>query len=643
MKGTLRILLIGALCLLMLCASCALAQEDGTPGEAECTHSQATLTGEERENVTFSSLDDGTHRKSFTLVGYMHCDECGTDYEVREEDAYEDEAHTFENGKCTECGYVCVHTNNNVLQTTSRGVYEQVDEWTHRASTRVTTTKQCVSCGHTWTEEEIVAGILREHSFNKEGVCSCGYKNVCTHEHIVSYWDYDYSEESVTVVSYTEYRHTFYADLVEYSQCLDCSTWFDPKVLKSHQLVTEVHDYEGNSTTCWLCGYKKAEKICSHAHVEKEQYIPHYGDEIKFEIIDGQTHRITGDLYEDTYCTDCGKYLNDDSQLVEKNVQRTEEHEFGYGNVCKFCGYVNANPCKHENTVTETDYNLYVNFTAVSETEHSIDMYEMQSVHCADCGLFLSGRNTGNVIKRSEPHYWNEKGVCELCEYAAQKEGPAAEATPAPTAAPTATPTATSASAPESNANQTGTTKRASIHSNEDVLFAPTPEPEEEEILPMVQTLMGAAQAAQEQGAQVSVEIVGAIEVMPAEEYAAMKTLSVQEQILVTLSSIGFDEVVKAASSSMNLTFSQQAQTLREQINARTSKLTEEGSEALREQIAEYFPIEEITAEGPTYSYFVIELRIEVDGVPRIERYGFRLDEESGEWIFVSLSMLEAE
>ena len=51
--------------------------------------------------------------------------------------------------------------------------------------------------------------------------------------------------------------------------------------------------------------------------------------------------------------------------------------------------------------------------------------------------------------------------------------------------------------------------------------------------------------------------------------------------------------------------------------------------------------MQEISANGVTYSYFVLDLRIEVDGVVRIERYGFRLGEETGEWIFVALSTLD--
>ena len=47
--------------------------------------------------------------------------------------------------------------------------------------------------------------------------------------------------------------------------------------------------------------------------------------------------------------------------------------------------------------------------------------------------------------------------------------------------------------------------------------------------------------------------------------------------------------------------------------------------------------METVTIDGQEYTWFTIDLEVNVDGVIRIERYGFRLEGES--WIFAKLEI----
>ena len=156
----------------------------------------------------------------------------------------------------------------------------------------------------------------------------------------------------------------------------------------------------------------------------------------------------------------------------------------------------------------------------------------------------------------------------------------------------------------------------------------------------MVEKLVETVSQAEASGSEVKVEVVGAQQVMTETEYEQLKTLPVQEQVLVTLASIGFEEVVNAAVETMNnVELSDNALKLMDTVSARMTAASTEEREEMETKLAKYFPVREIEVGGVTYPYFVMELQVEVDGVLTIQRYGFRMD-ENGEWVFVMLSEL---
>ena len=112
------------------------------------------------------------------------------------------------------------------------------------------------------------------------------------------------------------------------------------------------------------------------------------------------------------------------------------------------------------------------------------------------------------------------------------------------------------------------------------------------------------------------VELLGTEEIFSDKEYAEVTKLPLQEQILVTLSSVGCDQIAQSIINSLNLTLSSKANELTAQLGS-TEKLTARECE---QKLAETFPAYQVKVNGVTQNY----------------HFGFRLD-ENGEWMLVHL------
>ena len=109
----------------------------------------------------------------------------------------------------------------------------------------------------------------------------------------------------------------------------------------------------------------------------------------------------------------------------------------------------------------------------------------------------------------------------------------------------------------------------------------------------------------------------------------------------MTLASIGLEDVVQSALTSMDMTLSAEAETLTAQVAERFAAMGEEERAQVEEKLTQLFPKTEVTVGGVTYEYFVVDLEITVDGKVRVERYGFRYDEELGQWLFEKLDLVD--
>ena len=139
-------------------------------------------------------------------------------------------------------------------------------------------------------------------------------------------------------------------------------------------------------------------------------------------------------------------------------------------------------------------------------------------------------------------------------------------------------------------------------------------------------------------GKETSIEIRNVEKVITETEKVVFDTLPAKEQVLVLLSSIGYETEVASALSSMDMTLSEDAVALTASIQERLANASEEEKAAFEQMLTDSFPVETITIDGVEYEYFVIELIVDIDGDVHVERYGFRFD-ENGEWIFSKLSI----
>lgn len=110
-----------------------------------------------------------------------------------------------------------------------------------------------------------------------------------------------------------------------------------------------------------------------------------------------------------------------------------------------------------------------------------------------------------------------------------------------------------------------------------------------------------------------------------------------QEQLLTFLAVVGIQPQASDALSQVQENMSDETSAIQEQIKQRIATMSEAERTAFEDALMEYFPMETVTIDGQEYTWFTIDLEVNVDGVIRIERYGFRLEGES--WIFAKLEI----
>ena len=155
----------------------------------------------------------------------------------------------------------------------------------------------------------------------------------------------------------------------------------------------------------------------------------------------------------------------------------------------------------------------------------------------------------------------------------------------------------------------------------------------------MVETLVTVVDTIAKEDASASIQIVNVERVVTTEEKQALDTLPVKEQILTFLSVIGFEEQVDAALETTGEALSESAQALKAQIQERIAAMSEEEYAAFEEALLTSFPQQTVEVDGVEYTFFVIELEVRVGDTVRIERYGFRQEDEA--WIFTRLEIAE--
>ena len=390
----------------------------------------------------------------------------------------------------------------------------------------------------------------------------------------------------------------------------------EEEVLSSGLIRTQKHNWDSEGI-CWVCG---AKNICTHENLRTLTYERSVSGT---DNGDG-THTEIYDTVRQQHCEDCDMWTEE--EVLSSGLTRTQKHSWDSEGICWVCDAKNT--CTHQRVV-ETDgwrYDTAV-FKDNGDGKTHTASYELWTVKmCPTCGWF--NWDTETFVKNSTTveEHWFKNGYCTEC----LADEPAATATPAPAKTP--------APSGGNSGNGGGTTVK---QPEADVEFVATPEPEATAAPEMVSTLLDTIAQAETEGSEVTVEVVGAQEVFSETEYEQLKTLPAQEQMLVTLASIGLEDVVQSALASMNVTLSEEAEALTAQVAERFAAMGEEERAQVEEKLAQLFPKTQVTVGEKTYEYFVIDLQITVDGMVRVERYGFRYDEELGQWVFEKLDLID--
>lgn len=169
---------------------------------------------------------------------------------------------------------------------------------------------------------------------------------------------------------------------------------------------------------------------------------------------------------------------------------------------------------------------------------------------------------------------------------------------------------------------------------------APTPAPvvnlvqvEKKPLAEALEDMGGQIEALQQDAAkQVVVNIVNLEKIATQQEMEALRALSITDQMLVLVSAMGYGSEVAAAQLAGSVHISSEANALIASMAQRIQTMSQDERAAFEQVLKESFAVERVQKDGVWQEYFVIELMVTVDGVSRVERYGFRFDGKAWEF-----------
>ena len=623
-------------------------------GAQPCKHENKYQVGMVGEPIyEYESIDAWMHKQTVTGEIGWYCPSCGTNLEPETEVYAYNETHNFGDGDiCQDCGAkgICPHDLTVLVydpmftDVVGDFTYEPYDEVYHVGSYEARPIVHCQRCGKSWVDESLPVERVEEFwaHYEMDGVCvDCGMPvepqitpDACEHAHtqIIQMWLDGSTSEPVDANTHrtTGTRST-------YLECNDCYAMVGEETVEENVTAIEPHDMflAEDGMLCWTCDYTPnvGDVIpegglptyeCPHEYTQErtivgEGYIP----------ADENGHIASTYRKAQVFCARCGSVLEEEVTYEANEGATAEPHAFEDG-VCTVCGYEQPAP-----TPTPTP------------------------VATATPTPVATATPTPTPVPTATP-----------------TPVPAATPTPVPTATPTPVPAATPTPVPA--ATPTPTPTPAPVPSDEPITPAPTAAPtaaptpaptvsdapivptaaptvapvftevpaaeevhgvKAEDEVPMVETLVTVVDTIAKEDASASIQIVNVERVVTTEEKQALDTLPVKEQILTFLSVIGFEEQVDVALETTGEALSESAQALKAQIQERIAAMSEEEYAAFEQALLTSFPQQTVEVDGVEYTFFVIELEVRVGDTVRIERYGFRQEDEA--WIFTRLEIAE--
>ncbi len=652
-KKLLAMLLCAVMLLGMVSASAEEHEHVYVDGKPRCEICNECRHPEEYVDVwvdcwekVYTPIDNVNHKVSGDAVECFWCNACDyyTDKPLGFVTITEKEAHNYMGGNvCGMCEHenTCEHTETKVVvDRGSGGVYRPVDSEKHRYSGHKEIQERCAHCNQLlgWIDEGGYVSEEEPHEVDENGVCTLC--EACTHINTTSYTNsYDETYEPVD-----NKVHNVISDVYETIVCNQCGAMLKEDEYVGKDTKEAAHRY--SEGVCLDCEH---ENTCEHENIEI--VVVRKGG---YQQIDSEKHLYYGDQTTRERCTACSALLGwiDEGGYVEEE----EAHEFDADGKCP-CGYeTEVDPNRTEMNETGWITGGTVNVRAGAGTDYD----RIGSVYFANELHIVASVTNDKGEVWYEFDYEGTKGYVrsDLITFAGEPtRRPTAAPTPKPTAKPTAAPTAV----PTAEPTAAPTAEPTAVP-----VVEPTAEPAAEvpaqsivdEVLveqlvneekPMIEAVIAVLDQiipeTEDETEVITVQIVNIEKVVTEEEKAVLDTLSVKEQMLVLLSSIGHKEAVEAVlnDEESELTISEEAQNMMTAIEQRIAAMTEEEKTAFETMLLESFPVVEIELEdGTKCQYFAIELLREQDGEQIIERFGFRYDDETEGWIFMKLEAVAA-
>ena len=611
----------------------------------------------DRGQYRWTDCGDGTtHSCEVEVLHILTCKACGYSKEESRETVVQRRPHTISDNRCYGCGYEkkdCTHEHQSVEDNfvLYRGSWKPSDDGkTHVRDGVLMELHKCDDCGASLKGTPIEELNLNEaHQYSARGVCQkCGYVDPnrlgCAHERVMVRNTIDYGEWIAH-----EKNHTRELSVSEETVCLDCGAMIKKDWISS-TIETAEHDFAMGE--CMDCGYIQNPEVttCPHEHVCIDVVYRTLG--IKSTDENGHTMRV---LALDEYgCDDCKMFLSD---LNPREELQTEPHTFKIDGICSVCGYKTS--CKHENRKENPIARIITSEAQyVDEEYHSFEGFEGIFTECLDCGADLGDVYERELTTILEEHQYDDHVVCVGCGAKKSTPKPTEEPTPKPTEEPTPKPTEEPTPKPTEEPTPKPTAKptarptatpapTATIAPTATPTIAPTatPIPKPEAAKDTIKAFEAMAELEElvkttetTQNTTTIVEVVGAKEAMEKTEYVKLQELSVQEQILVTLSSVGCEEVMQSIVQVMNIALSEKADELVTQMHNRIEPTTLSGiAKEAEKKMAEAFQTREMKIEGVSYRFYIMEVHLKTDGQKRSVYFGFHLDEK-GQWQMIRLT-----
>ena len=243
------------------------------------------------------SLNDEQHATRYYVMVYWQCPDCGESWDESEATGYVVESnHTFENGFCTECGYInaCQHDETGVESYIESIEVLSSDASGHTAIEHVFQRTVCDQCGQVLSEGSVENEVSGAHSYGESGTSArcevCNWSRGCEHPQDKRV-TVSYDGEIIGIVSCDANGHTLlkYTDTV--ISCGVCGDTLD--IQYSSKEVDAEHVFHGGA--CTACGY-----ACPHEHlnaettVESVEYFPCSYDRTHGRAQDGNDADLRG-------------------------------------------------------------------------------------------------------------------------------------------------------------------------------------------------------------------------------------------------------------------------------------------------------------------------------------------------------------